>query len=1043
MVLSILLGTLFFSLGDLAAESDEISKRISAIRIEDRRGFTRIVFPYERPEMISIEPHLDRHQFIVRFPETTTRIVLPHVGENHHLIKKIEILPGREKQLLLQVIVKNNHIEWVSYRYEDPPKRVLYLRTNGGPTQLVETVTDRPSSKDGGGVRTNGPKSSPRVGVRSPSGSVNSLDLTKFLMMAGVEKGPERAKASTPKSLPKSMTRDSLKTKKSSDLTKASPVKKVEKVAGARKAEKTKSSPRAADKPSVQLEKPFDLAKSEAAKTEWGIVGAKKAEIPPSPFGARNRSSVHSKESVNLANLSGPKRDKGVTKRSRVNMKETPPRALDDSYSVAETSRDPIRTPKVKRDERKTQSFWRSSADAIPEFVRVGSAYPPDFHQIKENERTLYQEALKRFRQGEFLKADRIVSKIVPKNLDSPLAEALTFFKADCDFRRAETEDAEAQAFIGAIERFREAIIRFPESRFAPDAILAMGKGYRRIKFFQEAVVQYEHFLRKFPGSPAAPEALFWKGESLFQTGRYEEAKRVFEEFARGFPRSIHGRIAGLRIGDCFYKMGDLKRARDQYGTVISESLEFSYTPLDSLFHAGLSFLKNGDLQKGREILFKAVNLDPQNEQGKGIMGAIIQSYLEENRNEEALRATLLLCENFGGEDPKGMELVRLADMRLGHPQLRWPPLFVDVYLDPVGVYQDFLDQSQDMNLSDQVMYRQALALVGRGDVHEAVTKLEKILSQRHQDLLRQRSSSLLAYALNSLIQRQHGQSAYLDVVELYKIHADFLLSDENRDKGGLLLVAESYKSLGLLEDALAVYQQLKGTRGFAEDYVLFQIGHLLSLNGDKKAAREVLAGLQENFPSSLYLGEVQKLLGDLSFDMRDYRAAIQWYRLVLARAAGRPEMGRVYVRLGRSLMATGQYQEAIAAYQGSVESVLPLQDKPWAKELLVESLSEMATYYDDQNKIPNALEYYRRIVRFASSEDKVNWALYRLGENYRKIGNLEMMKRTFDDLIDRSPDSLWSKLAVQAAGGVAFEAMVQPYLAQVVKTPSEKKSEK
>ncbi len=698
-VLSILFGTLLFSLGDLGAESDERSKRISVIRIEDRRGFTRIVFPYEYPEMVSIEPHLDRHQFIVRFPEAPTGLVLPHVGENHHLIQKIEILPGREKQLLLQVVVKNNHIEWVSYRFENPPKRVLYLRTNGGPTQLVETHTGQPSSKDGGSVRTNGPNSSLKVGARSSSGSVNSLDLTKFLMAAG-EKGPERAQARAPTSLPKSKTGDSLKTKKSSDLTKATPVKKFKEVVGAQKAQKPKLPSRAADKPRVHPEKPFHVAKSQGARKERRTVGVEKAETPSSPFGAWGRRSVPLKESVSLAKPSGPTRQNAVPKRSRADLKETPPRVLDDSYTVAETSRNPIRTPKVKREEKKTMSLWRSSADAIPEFVPIGSAYPPDFHQIKENERTLYQEALKSFRQGEFLKADQIVSRIVPKDLDSPLAEALAFFKADCDFQRAETEDAEARAFIGAIERFREAITRFPESRFVPDAILAMGKGYRRIKFLQESILQYEHFLRKFPGSTAAPEALFWKGEGLFQTAKYREARVVFEEFVNRFPRFTHARIAGLRVGDCFSKMGDLKRARDEYDRVLSESSDFSYYPLDSLFSAGQSFLRNQDFQRGREILFRALNLDPTSRNGRAIMEAIARSYLPEDLDEEVLRVNRLPCESSGKDDSIGMGLVWLADMRPSYPGRKWPRLFVEAYLDTVDVYQDFPDHSQNMNLA-------------------------------------------------------------------------------------------------------------------------------------------------------------------------------------------------------------------------------------------------------------------------------------------------------------------------------------------------------
>jgi len=679
------------------------------------------------------------------------------------------------------------------------------------------------------------------------------------------------------------------------------------------------------------------------------------------------------------------------------------------------------------------ENVWRSSAEAVPEFIRPGPVYPPDFHELNENERKTYLQALEKFRQGDFSGVKELISKIVPKDHRSPLAETLAFFKADCAFQRAEKGGAGTQTYMFAIQNFREAMTEFPQSRFVPYAVLMMATGYRRIKFFQEAVVQYEFFLTHFLEAPAASEALFWKAESLFQTGRYGDAKTVFEAFADRSPHTVHGRIAALRVGDCFYKMGDLEKARHEYGRVLSEPSDFSYYPLDSLLHAGLTFLENKDFEKGREILFRAANLDPESKRGRAMMEAIAQSYLTEDLDEEALRVNLLLCQSLGEDDLKKMELLRLADLRLSRPQLKWPPLFVEAYLDPVGVYQDFLDHTQDMSLADEVMYRQALALAKRGDFDEAVGKLERILSLRHQDSLRKRSASLLSYSLNSLIQGHHGRED-LEVVRLYKSHAFFLLGDENMDKGGLLLVAESLQNVGLLEDALAVYRHLRGVSGLAHDHVLFQIGRILFLQGEKEAAREAFEDLSKSYPDSLYLPEVQKLLGDLSFGIGDYAAAIQWYRLALVGDKVGAGLGRSYAHLGRALKMSGRYREAMDAYQKAIDSVLPYKDQAWAREILVEGLAEIGVYHEDQGRVLEAVESYGRIIGLSPPEDRMNWALYRLGESYRKIGNTEMMEQTFEDLNQRSPNTLWSKLARQVAGGVAVDSMVAPYIKKVGK---------
>lgn len=869
LVVTILLGCSFFSMEDRTAAADKNTADLSRIRVEDHQDFTRIVFPCERPEETSVKPDLDRGRFLVRFPPGTTRIAAPRLAKDHPLIKRIEILSDPEKGVQAEVVLVTGSVDWVSYRYNTPPRAVLYLKARSGP---------------------------------SPSRNV-------------------------PPGLSVSQKGERIETKQPG-LTLGSP-----------------------NRSPLQAEKPSDL----------------------------------------------------------------------------------VKTPRARRDESGSENLWRSSAKDIPEFVRLGTAYPPDFHEIGANERRLYLQALERFRNRDFSRAREIASKIVPGDPLSSVAETLGFFRADCSFRIAEEQGG--KMYLRAIEGYRQVMARFPESRFLPNAILAMATGYRRVEFFQEALVQYQFFLTRFPENPAALDALFWQGECLFQMEKYREAKKIFGEFAKRSPRSIHGRIAALRMGDCLYKMGDLKRARQQYGVVLSETSDISSYLLDSLFLAGRSFLENRDFQEGREILFRAVNLDPGSEQAVGMMELIAQSYLDENRDGEALRVNLLLWESFGRDDPNGVGGVRLADMRLSRPQVEWPPLFVEAYLDPFGVYQEFLDRSQDKNLADEVMYRQSLALVKGADLDQAVTKLKRILSRSSQDTLRQRSSCLLAYCLNSLIEHHHGRSEPLEVIRLYKDNANLLQSDENKDKGGLLLVAENFQSLGLLEDALAVYQHVKSAGNVSEDHVLFQIGRVLSLKGDRDAARKVLEGFPKTYPRSPYLSQVQKLLGDLSLEMQDYRAAIKWYRLTLARNRGDPDRGRVYAHLGQALKARGRYKEAIEAYKRAIAGMWPFREQTWAKRILGESLAELAVYHEDRGRMPRAVEYYRRIVRLSPSEEKVNWALYRLGESHRKMGNLEMMRQAFEDLNKRSTDSLWTKLAEWTAGDAAFEANAGPDLGRLRKT--------
>jgi TolA-binding protein len=537
---------LFFPIGERVRAAEGPGAGLTTVQVKDGQGFTRVVFLSDRPEETSLESDPQNARFVIRFPGGGTEIAKPLVPKDHPIIRQIETRPDPEGGLQVHVMLANGSVDWVSYRYDRPPRTVLYLKERAD--------SDTPES------RTAVPSVSPESGTKE-----------------------------------------------------------------ARK-----------PKPTVEVQK--DVRRSEKEPSVDGV------------------KTTHAKEGS-----SPVKKDK------------SPP----------------------QKDEDGGEELWRPSGEAIPEFVRPGAIYPPDLHQPMESERRLYQQALEAFRNRDFLRAKEVASKIVPKDRFSSLAEILAFFNADCDFRAAE---AEGTGLYGdAIQRYREAANRFPKSRFVPNAVLTMATGYRRMEFFQEATIQYEFFLKEFPEHTAVPEALFWKGESLFQSGKYAEEKKSFEDFVPEFPRSIHGRVASLRIGDCLYETGDPEGAHRQYGTVLSDVSTLSHYPIDSLFRAGRSFIETGDSQRGRAILFRALNLDPKSKDAPAMMVHIARSYLDEDRQDEALKVNLVLLKNFGSDQS------RLADIGLSHSS--------DGRGEPARASADFKDSSRDVDLTEIVARFQWLGL--------------------------------------------------------------------------------------------------------------------------------------------------------------------------------------------------------------------------------------------------------------------------------------------------------------------------------------------
>jgi len=187
---TILLGYLLFFLADLAAAVEAASKDLGRIRVEDRPAFTRIVFPCDRPENSSVEPDPERSRFVVRLQATATGVTPPSLSKGHHLIKRIEILPDPKTGVQVQVILEDNLVDWVSYRYERPPRTVLYLRARSDFGRSKGSTRSSDSQRTGGvTAEKTAPTLTEQAKTRSQPGQAS--DLAKARSAKPVGKGME------------------------------------------------------------------------------------------------------------------------------------------------------------------------------------------------------------------------------------------------------------------------------------------------------------------------------------------------------------------------------------------------------------------------------------------------------------------------------------------------------------------------------------------------------------------------------------------------------------------------------------------------------------------------------------------------------------------------------------------------------------------------------------------------------------------------------------------------------------------------------------
>lgn len=112
-----------------------------------------------------------------------------------------------------------------------------------------------------------------------------------------------------------------------------------------------------------------------------------------------------------------------------------------------------------------------------------------------------------------------------------------------------------------AMAEFQKLIRLYPESRYAPDAIvkietcrgrlaekeLWVADFYSRRGNLDAAIQRYDAILKEYPRSAAAPQALYQKADALIRLGRTDEGAAILKRLVDQYPQSDWSRRARER----------------------------------------------------------------------------------------------------------------------------------------------------------------------------------------------------------------------------------------------------------------------------------------------------------------------------------------------------------------------------------------------------------------------------------------------------------------------------------------------------------------
>ena len=168
-----------------------------------------------------------------------------------------------------------------------------------------------------------------------------------------------------------------------------------------------------------------------------------------------------------------------------------------------------------------------------------------------------------------------------------------SFYNARKKYREAEKENRQAieensrpqtQKYNSAIESAARLLQNYPDSKWADDALLLMGKSYYRIQQYNRAERKFEELFANHPDSPLIPEGKYWWALTKKELGNLDEAKTQLRNLlGMEIPRELSTKVR-FSLANILFDEESYDKARVEFEKIVERSKD-NRSRADAQFH--------------------------------------------------------------------------------------------------------------------------------------------------------------------------------------------------------------------------------------------------------------------------------------------------------------------------------------------------------------------------------------------------------------------------------------------------------------------------
>ncbi|MBC7328535.1 tetratricopeptide repeat protein [bacterium] len=353
-------------------------------------------------------------------------------------------------------------------------------------------------------------------------------------------------------------------------------------------------------------------------------------------------------------------------------------------------------------------------------------------------------------------------------------------------------------------DAFKKVAQEYPQSEYAPEALLRAGDMYAQSKKPDDAIAVYQEFVDKYPKDPRVPSALMNIAWRYSDKKDFVKSAETFKKVADEYPNSESAKEALLRAGDMYAKAGKNEEAikiYQEFAQKYPNDENASKALLDIAWRYRAIYLETGDenAKKQKEtILQEIANRFPDTEMAYFALGLLY----EDNGQYDKAIENYKKCAAKNGTQ-KDVALFGVATCYYDITMIK----------EAHEYYDKLVKECPDSPLLPNAIFNRGATSSDLGDYRGALEDYKEVKEKYPESYYAPISSAFIATTYEHLYDYQSALKEYLEFTDVLKkaealpAHLRHLASM----RGVVLLrVGACYLNLGQFDKAEEVWRNIK-----------------------------------------------------------------------------------------------------------------------------------------------------------------------------------------------------------------------------------------